>query len=492
MKAYRIFSLIVLSSLFLAACGGAATTATADPNTIPPVIADAGVISQGRLYPKQFADISFNASGKVAEVIAREGDAVQANDLIARLESTEAEETAVARAQKAANVARAQEEVVAAQLEIVAAQQGIVTAQQELVNAQKAVTDMVASTATALNLAQLQTDIANLQKQIDDANRNLRYLVSPDVKWYQDQVARAQDSLTMTVQTANLTDLQMAVTAAKDAVAQRQIDLQDAINLDGWGGSKLALEAKKNYDLAVDTLKNAELRLAQAQIANDNSITDAQKSLDDATKALNNILTGPDAIKVSQAQANIALLQAQLAKAQSDLEKLKTTSGLDQDQLRLAQDRVVTAQNGAVAAQNRVTAAQTRLTTAQANLIAVQMKSDSVELKAPFAGTISVQNLKVGEHINAGQPMVTLVDFSQWEVKTDDLTEIEVVKIKEGQNVTVKLDALPDVTLTGVVMAISSKYEEKRGDITYTVTIALTSTDPRMRWGMTADVTFEK
>jgi hypothetical protein len=42
------------------------------------------------------------------------------------------------------------------------------------------------------------------------------------------------------------------------------------------------------------------------------------------------------------------------------------------------------------------------------------------------------------------------------------------------------------------VTAISSKYEEKRGDITYTITIALTSTDPRMRWGMTADVQFEK
>ncbi len=477
MKAYRTLGLLVVVSMFLAACG-ASPTATPDPNTLPPVIADAGVISQGRLYPKQFADISFNASGKVAEVVAQEGDVVQANDLIARLESTDAEETSVARAQKAANVASAQEAVVAAELEIVAAQ-------TELVNAQKAITDMVASTATAVNLAQAQTNIANLQKQIDDANRTLRYMVSPDVKWYQDQVARAQDGVTMTLQTAGLTDLQMAVTAAKDAVAQRQIDLQDAINLDGWGGSKLALEAKKNYDLAVDTLKNAELRLSQAQIANSNSIDDANKALTDAQKALNSVLKGPDAVKLAQAQANLADLQAQLAKAQSDLAELTTNSGLDPDVLKAAQDRVLNAQN-------RITAGQARLTAAQANLIAAQMKSESVELKAPFAGTISVQNLKAGEHVNAGQPMVTLVDFTQWEVKTDDLTEIEVVKVKVGQNVTVKLDALPDVTLTGVVTAISTKYEEKRGDITYTVTIALTSTDPRMRWGMTADVQFEK
>ena len=330
------------------------------------------------------------------------------------------------------------------------------------------------------------------QKQIDDAKKNLRYLAAPDVQWYRDQVARAQDALTITTQSASMTDLQIAVTQAKESLDQRTIELNDVKAREGWGGAKPVLEAQKNFDIASDTLKNAELRLAQAQIANGNSLDDAQKKLDDATKALNNIRQGPDAIKVNQAQANIALLQAQLVKAQSDAETLRANSGLDPDKLRLAQDRVVNAQDAVVAAQTRVATAQARLTTAQANLIAAQMKSDSVELKAPFAGTVSVQNLKVGESVSAGQPMVTLVNFSQWEVKTDDLTEIEVVKIKEGQNVNVKLDALPDLTLTGVVRTISSKYEEKRGDITYTVTIALTSSDPRVRWGMTAEVNFAK
>ncbi len=491
MKLNRLFSLAALVALLLTACGGAAATAISPSATaLPPVASNGLVISQGQLYPKQFANISFNTGGKVAEVIAQEGDVVQANDLIARLESTDAEETSVARAQKAANVASAQEAVVAAQNEITAAQQNITTAQQELLTAQKAVTDILASAATALNLAQAQTDIANFQKQIDDAKKNLRYLTSPDIQWYQDQVARAQDALTITTQSASMTDLQIAVTQAKESLDQRTIELNDVKAREGWGGAKPVLEAQKNFDIATDILKNAELRLAQAQIANGNSLDDAQKKLDDATKALNNILQGPDAIKVNQAQANIALLQAQLAKAQSDAETLKANSGLDPDKLRLAQDRVVNAQDAVVAAQNRVAAAQARLATAQANLIAAQMKSDSVELKAPFAGTVSVQNLKVGESVSAGQPMVTLANFSQWEVKTDDLTEIEVVKVKEGQNVTVKLDALPDVMLTGVVTAISSKYEEKRGDITYTVTIALTSSDPRMRWGMTAEVNF--
>jgi hypothetical protein len=33
--------------------------------------------------------------------------------------------------------------------------------------------------------------------------------------------------------------------------------------------------------------------------------------------------------------------------------------------------------------------------------------------------------------------------------------------------------------------------QEKRGDVTYTVRIGLLESDPRLRWGMTADVLFE-
>jgi multidrug resistance efflux pump len=87
---------------------------------------------------------------------------------------------------------------------------------------------------------------------------------------------------------------------------------------------------------------------------------------------------------------------------------------------------------------------------------------------------------------------VTLADLSQWEVQTDDLTELEVVHIQAGQTVTVELDALPGVQLSGKVKSVAAKYVENRGDITYTTTIALTSSDPQMRWGMTAKVTFAK
>ncbi|MBF8282481.1 MAG: HlyD family secretion protein, partial [Anaerolineales bacterium] len=108
------------------------------------------------------------------------------------------------------------------------------------------------------------------------------------------------------------------------------------------------------------------------------------------------------------------------------------------------------------------------------------------------AGTVADLNLKVGEQVAPGQPVATIADFSGWTVETDNLTEIDVVKIKEGQGASVVLDALPGVTLRGTVTHISSIYVEQRGDITYKVTLTLADQHPQIRWGMTAQVTFDK
>lgn len=148
-------------------------------------------------------------------------------------------------------------------------------------------------------------------------------------------------------------------------------------------------------------------------------------------------------------------------------------------------------------------AAQTRLETAKADYELLSNPTfteanvgkiaalATAELRAPFAGTITSLGLKVGEFASAGTPVVTIAELSMWVVKTTDLTEIDVVNVKEGQPVTVKLDAIPGVELKGNVFSISQSFSESQGDVVYEVTILLTTSDPAMRWGMTAEVIFE-
>jgi len=116
----------------------------------------------------------------------------------------------------------------------------------------------------------------------------------------------------------------------------------------------------------------------------------------------------------------------------------------------------------------------------------------NAEVRAPFPGVITNMKLKVGEFEPSGQPVVTIADTTNWVVKTKDLTEIDVVNVKEGQPVTVKFDALPGSEFKGNVLSISKNFSENQGDVVYEVTILLTDKDAAMRWGMTAVVTFEK
>jgi len=84
-----------------------------------------------------------------------------------------------------------------------------------------------------------------------------------------------------------------------------------------------------------------------------------------------------------------------------------------------------------------------------------------------------------------------VADTSQWYVETSDLTELEVVDVAVGQNVSILADALPDVEMSGIVEEISQSFKSQGGDILYTARIKVDDVDPRMRWGMTVEVTFE-
>jgi len=129
---------------------------------------------------------------------------------------------------------------------------------------------------------------------------------------------------------------------------------------------------------------------------------------------------------------------------------------------------------------------------AEAALLAAQVALAQADLRAPMGGTVARIDLKPGERVGPGAVVAVIADLSSWQVETDDLTEIDVPAVSAGQPVTVKVDALPDVALKGEVESIGALFEERSGDVTYPVKIRLLEADPRLRWGMTVAVTFEK
>ena len=285
-------------------------------------------------------------------------------------------------------------------------------------------------------------------------------------------------------------DLSIAQTQVLDAITQSKAAVRTAERrVRSWSNSADQAdidEAKSTLILAEDALEKAEdayepyadkseSNLARATLLGKLAV--AQQRYDDAVRRLNNLqgITGDD-FDLNQSQAELEIAQSRLDQAESDYEMFQ--QGPDPDAVALADSRIATA--------------EVRLIAAEGALLAAESTLSDLDLVATIDSSVVDLNLTPGEQVSPGRPVVTLADFSQWYVETDNLTEIEVVDINPGQQVNIIPDALPEVTLSGIVESIGDKFEEKRGDITYTTRILLNEIDPRLRWGMTVVVTFEE
>jgi multidrug resistance efflux pump len=380
MKKVLSVILFLSAALLLVACGGNPTVAAATP-TIAPVKDNSALKAEGKLQPAQSVNLSFVTGGEVAEVLVKEGDAVKAGDVIARVKS-DAQQAAVARAEADVAAAKASEAKYVEQLP-----QQIAAAEAEIRSAE----------------AQIAASAA---KQNDPA----------------------------------------AIAAAEAAVYQAKVSQQAAEDayktvLD----KKLYGPTEEQARLVVETAKRntqaAELRLKQLR----------------------------SGLGVVATTAEIEAAQARLTAAQARLDQLKAE---------------------ATGTPNPTYAAA--IQQAEAALQSARTAVADTELVAPLAGTIAQLNVKAGEAAAPGVPVIVLADFSNWIIETNDLTEIKVPNVKVDQAVVVLFDALPDVELKGAVESIGTLYQTSSGDIVYPVKIKLIDTDPRLRWGMTASVEFEK
>jgi HlyD family secretion protein len=187
--------------------------------------------------------------------------------------------------------------------------------------------------------------------------------------------------------------------------------------------------------------------------------------------------------QLSVTQADYQAAQKKLVQAKADAgttaQTLQDNVAVAKAQLEAAQAQLDLTKAGSTAEQ--IDALKARVAQAQAAL-------DEATLVAPFDGVIAELDVNLGEVTGLGNSVISIEDATQWQVDTDDLSEVDVVGVKPGDQVSITVDALPGVTLNGTVTSITPRSAIKRGDVTYTVGVAISNPDPRLRWGMTAYV----
>lgn len=135
-----------------------------------------------------------------------------------------------------------------------------------------------------------------------------------------------------------------------------------------------------------------------------------------------------------------------------------------------------------------VSVAEAQVEQAQLALSAAESALEKASLTAPFAGTVGAVQTREGEMVNPGAPVIVLGDVSEFKVETTDLNEIDINRVKVGQDVALSFDALPERTMRGVVTRIAPMASLEAGGTNYEVTIELEEQDPDLLWGMTAFV----
>lgn len=484
----RVACLAGIAVVLLAGCAG---WGGAQPTPVPDTAAELPaprVVADGRIVPLRSAELRFLGLGTVAEILVSEGQQVSEGAPLARLDAADLA-AAVEQARAALDEASAQYEL----LRDPADPEAVAIAEAQVAQAQAAVRQ-TQGRVTAAELKAARDELAEARALL------ARLQAGPKAtEIEQARAALAQAQAALQTQTASLsaakTDAELRLAQAANGLR----DAQDAYSRIYWENIELEKlpgdlpQARRDAEAAARrAVENGETAMAQAQVdlerareAERNELEAAQAQVRDANARLQQLLAGADADQLAAARARVSAAEAALARLSGE-----TRAGeLEAAQAGVDQARASLEQLIAPPRAPELAAAEARVRAGQAALRRAEIALANATLSAPFAGTVVQINLELGEQPSTLEPAIVLADMSAWRVETSDLTELDVVNVRVGDEVRLTFDAVPELNLSGVVTRIQALGKTYQGDVIYTVTVEPKAWDERLRWNMTATVT---
>jgi HlyD family secretion protein len=391
---------------------GCQTTPTSDVATATPAKPNA-VVALGRIQPLGEViklSVANAQDSRVDQILVKEGDLVQSNQVIAVLQGIE---------RKQADLRDALTDVKLRQVELdrvarIDVKQSQITAQNAVIN-------------------RLQAQLITTRKQREAA------IIGAQV--------RLKNAETDYQQRQQLFNNGVGILSAKAKLANAESEYQRRRIFFQSGGSTLGTQArlvnaqdeyrrnqqlyqsgaisKSQLDKAIESLTSAQASVQEKRI---DTKTQLDKAAEDLTSAQAALQEKAIETKIQLEKTNADLLTARetLNERQAELDQtLRTlTAEIQQEQAKLAELREVRPSD--------VSIAQAQLEKAQ---IAVEQKRAAVrdsEVRVPIAGQILKINTRIGEQVNTSLGIVELAQTEQMYALVE-IPEVDVSKIKEGQ-----------------------------------------------------------
>jgi len=423
------------------------------------------VSGTGQVASTSQVDLKPQASGQILTLPITVGQKVVAGALIARLDDTTAQK-AIRDAQSSLDSAKLSLQKLnetATPLSLLQAQNSLTQAQTTKQSAQDALVKSYDDGFTSITNAFL--DMPNIMTGLQDAlmgneaNKNQANMdfYADATRQYDpaaDQYRNDADTAYQTARTAynkNFSDFKSIDRTSNPDTIVAMID-------ETYATANLIADAVKNTSNLVQFYndKLTENNLKPIALA-----TTQLNSLNSYTNLIGNHVS--DLLNIKQAIQNskntITSSNQSIAEKQASLAQLQ--AGPDPLDIQSSQLSVQQRQNALIDAQQALT---------------------DYYVRAPFAGTIAVIPVSVGDQVSSGTVIATLLANQQ--VANVSLNETDVAKIKIGQKATLAFDAIDNLIITGEVSSIDLIGTVSQGVVSYNVKIVFDTQDDRIKAGM--------
>ncbi|HMV08683.1 MAG TPA: HlyD family secretion protein [Cyclobacteriaceae bacterium] len=230
----------------------------------------------------------------------------------------------------------------------------------------------------------------------------------------------------------------------------------DSLGVDDYG--------QVSADKTIIKIDDAEYALAAAQAKADwmNARADevnAQASYQNAlaNKKLASANADVQLTRLNKAKADLTRDEALLkegAITTKQLEDSRSNYDASNKQYTANRDQINLASTQVAIAEAQIQKVKALIETRKAAYDQAQLKLSYCRIVAPISGRIGKRTIEKGQFVQAGAPLFSIVNSeSFWIVANFKETQLE--KMREGQEVNVKIDGYPDADLKGKVSAFS-------------------------------------
>jgi len=417
------------------------------------------VAESGVLEPLRKVEVKSKIAGRILRLDVEAGDVVRVGQLIAQIDPVEVEASLRQQeAQLRAAVARLE------QAKLLSGYQRYDTSAQ-IEQARNAVRTAEIRHQQALREAQTQPEVT--QSALEQAESS-----------YQSAV----DNLNLLVKVTHpqlRTDTQSAVEEARAQRddARRQLERQKQLLAKGF-------VSQREVDLAQTQLTAAEARLQQAE--------QRLQTLEEQMR----LQRAEAESRVKQAKAALDQARAQAKRDEMRQKEVEATrAALEDARLRL---KLAEANRVQMPVRlKEVQQAQATVEQLQSALKEARTRLADTTIRAPMSGVVTQRYIESGELVtsgvatfSSGMPLVQIADLSRMRIKLQ-VNEVDIGKVKVGQRVEIRLDALPDEVFEGTVRKVAPASVAQQGAlggavIKFPVEVEIAKPDPRMKPGMSA------